>query len=50
MLSVNGEPVYNVFDFLATFVPARKSGEAFEVVVLRDGEETTLTVPPRSSD
>ncbi len=49
VLSINGEPVNSVSEFVSTFVPARKAGDAVEMVVQRDGQEISLTVPPASS-
>ncbi len=49
VLSVNGTPVEDPSEFLSTFIPARKAGDAVEMVVQRDGQEISLTVPPAST-
>jgi len=43
IMRINGKPVANIYDYMAS-TRENKGGDTVEVVVLRDGKETTLKV------
>jgi hypothetical protein len=49
VLSIDGEPISTPGDFVTAYLAALKSGGAIDMVVLRDGDELTLTMSPPSA-
>ena len=49
VLKIEGKSIFTPGDFLSAYIAELQSGDAFQMVVLRDGSELTLTMPPLSA-